>query len=238
MNRIIAASLLVLLSSTAKSNDLHLPMRYLIGADNPQGRSGYITVMPYDTKPAAIGLSAAYGNLLDETNSGSYGPYLRATGTSKEYREGLINPHGPGFLRNLNDQFDRRWREGFKIIELDNPDSYGTAFTIVAINAAQERGFLVLAKNPLLLSTPTVYLSHPAVVGAIVERGAGDPQRMDRLRIAAEKPNLPVWFVAFGGKGKAWANTTAKSAKTYRHMGVTWSSRGEYTNSIDILLPR
>lgn len=220
--------------SCAKADNLHLPMRYLIGADNPQGRDGYITVMPYDAKPAAQGVSAAYGNLLDETNSGRYGPYFQATGTSKEYKEGLINPHGSGFLRNINDQLDRRWREGFRIIEWDNPDSYGTAFTLIAVSAASERGFQVLAKNPLLLASPALYLKHPAIVGAIVERGAGDPQRMNRLRIAASKPNLPVWFVSYGNAGLRWARAISGDARKL-NMGVSHSARGEYATHTDIV---
>lgn len=224
----------VLMMSCAKADNLHLPMRYLIGADNPQGRDGYITVMPYDGKPSPKGVSAAYGNLLDEINSGRYGPYLAPSGTSKEYREGLIDPHGPGFMRNLNDQLDRRWREGFHIIELDNPDSYGTAFTLVAVTTASNRGFQVLAKNPLLLSSPAMYLAHPAVVGAIVERGAGDPARMNRLRITSGKPSLPIWFVSYGSGGLNWARAISSDARKH-NMNVTHSARGEYTTSTEIV---
>ena len=62
---------------------------------------------------------------------------------------------------------------------------------------------------------------------------------MDDLRRRAGKPDLPVWFVAFGASdGHAWAIKTAQQAEPYRHMGVTFSSGGEYTNCKDLLLPK
>jgi len=70
----------------------------------------------------------------------------------------------------------------------------------------------------------------------IVERGAGAPDDMDALRRRAGKPDLPVWFVAFGS-GRKWAGNVASTAKHYRNMSVTYSSAGEYGNSIDILPP-
>lgn len=230
----------ILISTSARGAEatgLNMPLQYLIGADNPVGRNGYATVVPYDSGPVTRGVSVAYCNMLDETNSGRYPPYLKPSGTAKEYKEGLIDPHGPGFMRNLQDQFRRRKQQGFKYIELDNPDSYGTAFTLAAVNAAQVAGFQVLAKNPLLLSMPAMYLSHPAIVGAIVEQGAGDPHRMDRLQIAANRPALPVWFVSYGRAGFAWAQSIAGNARRF-NMGVTNSLRGEYTTSTDIIIPK
>jgi hypothetical protein len=47
---------------------------------------------------------------------------------------------------------------------------------------------------------------------------------------------LPVWFVAFGDD-KRWADNIARSASGYSHMGVTYSSVGEYGNAIDLLRP-
>lgn len=221
----------------ARSAELQLPMQYLIGADNPQGRNGYITVVPYDSGPVARGVSAAYCNMLDETNSGKYPPYLKPTGTAKEYREGLIDPHGSGFMRNINDQLKRRKEQGFRYIELDNPDSYGVAYTLQALDAAHYAGFKVLAKNPLLLASPANYLRHPAIAGAIVERGAGDPTRMQQLRITINRPDLPVWFVSFNRNGLIWAQSIAAAARRH-NMGVTNSPRGEYTSSTDIVVPR
>ena len=71
---------------------------------------------------------------------------------------------------------------------------------------------------------------------AIVEKGAGNPREMDALRKKAGKPNLPVWFVAFGS-GRKWADGVASAAKSYRNMGVTYSSAGEYGNALDVLSP-
>jgi hypothetical protein len=59
---------------------------------------------------------------------------------------------------------------------------------------------------------------------------------MDALRRAAGKPMLPVWFVAFG-RGKDWAQKTAEAAAKYKHMGVTFSTKGEYGNATDVLMP-
>jgi hypothetical protein len=69
-----------------------------------------------------------------------------------------------------------------------------------------------------------------------VERGAGGAAEVEVLRRKAGKPHLPTWFVAFGA-GRSWANSVAAKAKHYRNMGVTYSSAGEYGNSIDILAP-
>jgi len=85
-------------------------------------------------------------------------------------------------------------------------------------------------------SAASAYVGHPNVYGIIVEKGAGNPSGMDTLRRRAGKPDLPVWFVAFGS-GRSWAGSVADAAKHYRNMGVTYSSAGEYGNAIDILPP-
>ena len=59
---------------------------------------------------------------------------------------------------------------------------------------------------------------------------------MEELRKRAARPTLPVWFVSFGD-GRPWAERVAAAAARYRNMGVTYSSVGEYGNSIDILPP-
>jgi hypothetical protein len=60
---------------------------------------------------------------------------------------------------------------------------------------------------------------------------------MNALRCSVGKPTLPVWFVAFGN-GKAWAQTAAQAAGKHCHMGVTHSTKGEYANATDILVPK
>lgn len=216
------------------------PLRYLIGADR-----GYavdpevITEVGYDDPKPQRGLAIAYCNLFDEHNTGKLGPYLHSSDTAETYDEGQIDPSGPGWQKNLRAQFERRKRQGFEYLELDNPDAYDLRHVLGAIDLAASYGFKVIAKNPLLVEPdPFPYLQHPSVVGAIVEKDAGTPQQMDQLRKRAGKPDLPVWFVAFGSRANhAWATTMAMQAKSYRHMGVTFSQGGEYTASTDVLHP-
>jgi hypothetical protein len=215
------------------------PLRYLIGsdADSFAGADDVVTVTPYGVARARRGVSIAYCTLFDEHNSGRYGPYLNTSDTARQYDEGQIDPRGPGWTRNLRAQFEHRRKQGFEYIELDNPDAYAIESVLGAIDLAASYGLAVIAKNPLLMAgDPTPYLAHRNVAGAIVERGAGNPADMHSLRIAADKPTLPVWFVAYGA-GRAWAEAVARQAKAFRNMGVTWSSVGEYGNALDVLRP-
>ena len=196
------------------------PLRYLIGTDSAgPGRDDEATVVSYSTpQPAKRGISIAYCNLFDELNTGRYGPYLHTSDTAAQYNEGQIDPHGPGWEKNLREQFERRRKQGFQYIELDNPDAYSVEDVIGAIELAASYGLKVIAKNPGLLEdiaredgrkrpdAATSYVAHPNVHGIIVERGAGDADEMDHLRRKAGKPTLPVWFVAFGD-GRAWAGS-------------------------------
>lgn len=213
------------------------PLRYLIGTDIPGlGREGEITEVSYSAiKPTARGISVKYCNLFDEENTGRYGPYLHTSDTAAQYNEGQIDPAGPGWTHNLQDQYERATAQKFEYIELDNADAYHIANVLGAVEAAQGRGLKVIAKNPLLLEgAATAYLAHPNVFGVIVERGAGGPIDTDALRKKAGKPNLPVWFVAFGD-GRTWAGNVANAARPFRNMSVTYSSACEYGNSIDLL---
>ena len=219
------------------------PLRYLIGADEvPWVVPGCLTMMPYDHPPIRGGLCAGYCNLFDEHNTGKYGPYLYTSDTAHDYDEGQIDPKGRGWVGNLRDQFKLRSRQGFEYIELDNADAYDIAAVIGAIEfAGNEYGLKVLAKNPQLMDGSeacAAYLRHPNVYGAIVERDAGGPQMMDHWRVTVGKPDMPVWFVSFGRAGKSWAQDLAPRAERYKFMGVTWSKRGEYGSSVDILRPR
>jgi hypothetical protein len=215
------------------------PLRYLIGTDTSEpGSDNAVTAVSYDTtQPVGRGISIAYCNLFDENNTGRYGPYLHTSDTAAQYDEGQIDPRGPGWEKNLREQFERRSKQGFEYIELDNSDAYSIKDVIGAIDLAAAYGLKVIAKNPLLLEGGArSYVAHPNVYGIIVERGAGDPGELDTLRRDAGKPTLPTWFVAFGA-GRAWADSVAEAAKHYRNMGVTYSSAGEYGNAIDILPP-
>jgi len=214
------------------------PLRYLIGAESSgPGRDDGVTVVSYDTtRPAKRGISIAYCNLFDERNTGRYGPYLRTSDTAAQYNEGQIDPRGPGWEKNLREQLSRRKKQGFEYIELDNADAYAIKDVIGAIELAASYGLKVIAKNPGLLGGAASYVAHSNIHGVIVEKDAGHPAGMEALRRKAGKPHLPVWFVAFGN-GRGWAGSIASSAKQFRHMGVTYSSAGEYGNAIDILSP-
>ena len=162
---------------------------------------------------------------------------LRPTRPGK-YREGQIDPRGPGWERNLREQFERRRRQGFRYVELDNPDAYRWSDVSDAYDLAASYGFKVIAKNPVICQNGLAMMQHPAVAGAIVERGCGTPDEMAILRNRADKPDLPVWFV-YWGKGYDDAVECARLATPYRNMGVTYSAGPkEYSGSKDLLRPR
>ena len=211
-------------------------LRYLIGTDTPGiGAADLVTEVSYDnTKPVPNGISIKYCNLFDEKNTGEYGPYLHDSDTADQYGEGQIDPRGPGWKKNLDEQCSRAVSQGFRYIELDNPDAYSVSDVLGAVDVAASHGLKVIAKNPLLLGgTVAPYISHTAVMGAIVERGAGSAKDMDALRQVAGKPALPVWFVAFD-TGWPWIQATAKQCKPFKEMYCTFSSLGEYGNAKDI----
>ena len=129
------------------------PLRYLIGTEaSGPGRDDEVTEVSYSTtQPARRGISIAYCNLFDEHNTGRYGPYLHTSDTAAEYNEGQIDPRGPGWEKNLREQFERRKKQGFEYIELDNPDAYSIKDVIGAIDLAASYGLKVIAKNPGLM---------------------------------------------------------------------------------------
>jgi hypothetical protein len=192
------------------------------------------------------GISIAYGNLFNEkyseqspTERTQYGPYLATSDTADEYGEGQIDPRGAGWRRNLIEQFERRRRQGFDYIELDNADAYSVSDVLGAIDLAEQYGLKVIAKNPgLMQDDPVAYVAHRNVHGIIVEKGAGNAHEMHALRRRAGNPGLPVWFVLFA---KANGRETAKEAaleaaahaRHYASMSVTYSPDGEYTTSVD-----
>jgi hypothetical protein len=223
-------------------------LRYKIGTDNPgKGNADEVVEVGYDwEKPVAGSLSIAYCNLFNEKFSdqsrkerAEYAPYLKTSDTAEDYGEGQIDPRGQGWRRNLTEQFDRRKRQGFEFIELDNPDAYAVADVVGAVDLAASHGLKVIAKNPgLLEGDPIPYVAHPNVYGIIVEKGAGDPHAMNTLRQRAGKPDMPVWFVFFDKRkghdaGKKAAREAALLARQHREMSVTYSPGGEYTQSID-----
>jgi hypothetical protein len=122
---------------------------------NPgNGRRGEIVEVGYDlSKPLPVGITIAYCNLFNEKYSeqskqqrAEYGPYLKSSDTAAEYGEGQIDPRGPGWRRNLTEQFGRRKRQGFEYIELDNSDAYSVADVVGAVDLAANYGLKVIAK--------------------------------------------------------------------------------------------
>lgn len=224
-------------------------LRYLIGGDDDfVGRADEVVELSYDAeRTSSGGLSVKYGNLFNEKYSeqseaerAKYAPYLEPGDTAEEYGEGQIDPDGQGWDRNLQEQFDHALAQGFDIIELDNADSYDMDDVLDAVTRAETAGLSVLAKNPMICSGDKLaYISHPAVLGVVVERSCGTPLQMDGLRRNAGKPTLPVWFVAFGS-GKQWADECAAQivASQFVNMGVTYDPSGqEYEDSKDIQFP-
>lgn len=219
-----------------------LPLRYVIGKDDDPGLDGHVTEVGYDaTVKPARGIGIKYCNLFDEKNSGLYGPYLKDTATAAKYGEGVIDPKGDGWHRNLSEQFESAQVHGFAFVELDNPDAYSLADVIAATTSAQKFGFGVIAKNPLSMAEKTAtasWLQHPNVFGVIAEKGAGTAIEMDALRIKAGKPDLPVWFVSFGD-GRAWIESIADSIKAhgFKNMGATFDrAADEYGGDVEFIL--
>jgi hypothetical protein len=139
----------------------------------------------------------------------------------------------------IAEQFERRKRQSFEYIELDNPDAYSVADVVEAVDLASSYGLKVIAKNPKLMEgDPLPYVAHPNVYGIIVEKGAGNAHDMHELRERAAKPNLPVWFVFFDEHprhtaGKAAAKEAAALGQQYASMYVTYSPGGEYIDALD-----
>jgi hypothetical protein len=227
------------------------PLRYLIGADrDPTGKAGCVTEYGYDVTASVRenGQSIKYGNMFFEKWADEpaqrewYAPYLHDSDTARKYQEGQIDPKGPGWLRNIDDQIARAKGQGFTIMEWDNPDAYGAQVSISVLTRAWETaGLFAVAKNPGLIEDDNIgYIAHPAVCGIIVERGAGAVSQMHGYRRAAGKPTLPIWFIAFGEDGGYdWAVSKAGIIRDngFVAMGVTYS-RGEYNESVDILVPK
>jgi len=220
------------------------PLRYLIGGDDSDdGRDGEVIELSFDAESTPErGIGVKYCNLFDEEydakkKTGDYAPYLGGTDVAKQYGEGQIDPRGPGWQKNLSDQFSRAKSQGFVYIELDNPDAYAVADVVGAVSHAEGYGLKVVAKNPGLVDGDRkAYVGHRNVVAIIVEKDAGTPDEMDALRRSVGKPEMQVWFVAFGG-GKPWAEKMAEAARKYKNMGVTYSTKGEYANAADVLIP-
>jgi hypothetical protein len=236
-----------------------LPLDYLIDTDKPgHGRAGRFTVVAFDvTAPLRDGISGAYVNLLVEPEGdpprvhARFAPFLKRKGTAAQYEEGIPDPAGPGFERNLREQLTRRKLQGFKILgDVDNPDTFTLAIVKRAYDIAHAEGFSIICKNPGLgcsskdgdsdaeeRQDAAPLIAHPAVIGIIAEKDDdATPAHYDAMRKRAGKPNLMVRFVAFG-HGRKWAEKTAHDAQAFFNTGVTYCDKGEYKSVIDLLVP-
>jgi hypothetical protein len=214
-----------------------LRLRYLIGKDADPGTDDSITVIGYDaTTPPKNGVK--YCNLLDEKNTGKYGPHIHSE-TGDEYNEPAPDPERKGFWDNVREQIARAKAQGFVCIYWDNCDTYTASVVLLVYNETVSHGLTIWAKNPALVDgNREAILAHSAVVGVIVEKDCGSPSTYDAMRKAIGKPDLPIRFVSYGN-GRNWAQQTAGTiqAGAYSNMGVTYSSEGEYGSVEDVLLP-
>lgn len=220
-----------------------IAMRYLIGATNPQPALNAITMCPYMGKKPP-GLAALYCNLFRQDNEPPrYAPYWPKTDVGRKYREGRPDPEKQGFRRNVDEQFAHARREGFLYVETDNRDAYPNKHVLQVFDWAQAANLYVFVKNPGLavFDESTIDLvKHAVAVGMICEEAdEHTPEAMDELRRTAGKPHMPVWFVSFGPDGRAWADKTAKDARAYVNMGVSYDpGDDEYAETVDVFTPR
>src|SRR5262245_59690757 len=218
-----------------------LALDYLIGADSIQSaRPGRVVEGGYDVvSPPLLGSSITYVNMRAEAGRPErYAPYVEPPDDiEQEYGEGKPDPAGPGWDKNLRDQFTLRRAHNWPAVELDNMDSYTVADCLRAIDLAASYGLKVIAKNVRNLAAGgEQILAHPNIYGLVVEQGAGDVTGNHADRVVAGKPELPIWFVSSGDE-RPWAQQMAAQAANYVNVGVTYSADGEYGSSEDLFVP-
>jgi len=207
-----------------------LPLRYLINRDIEDEWEAkddeVIVVGPDHIRKTKRGISVKYCTLYKD------GKALDPGTDQKKY-----TPETSIYYKNLHDQFGITQKYGFKLIVLDNLND--PTFNEFCVRRAVDLAFVyklgVILKNPQLSFNALDLLKHPDVFGMIIDR-AGTPATMDKLRRDAGKPLLPIWYIG-SGEREALDNI-AIDAVHYHHIGVSFSSKGEYQNSIDILRPK
>lgn len=216
---------------------------YLIAVEDKRvGAEGEIFEFGYMGKKPIKGRYFDYCNLMAQESDlhpiSRYAPFLKQTDTAETYDEQVVDPKGKGWQLLLEDQVEKAKAAGAEGVELDNPDAYDRDTVLEAVNFFWKHDLTVLAKNPLACPwDATDYLAHEAVVGVIVENGAGNPHEMDDLRVKVGKPELLVVFVAFKDKdsdGYSWIKQVAKQARNYKNMFCTYSPDGEYTSAVEM----
>lgn len=212
------------------------PLRYFIGADHAVAVPGAVVEAPYGAAPPPGGIW--YCNLYDQTKTGSYGPYLPDTETSKKYGEKVVDPNGPRWNAFIADQL--ALVPANDVVEWDNCDGYALATVLAVYDFTQRRAINVVAKNP----SGSNQVLPPCVVGVVQEHDDSvTAASLHALRLAAGKPDLPLRFVTFAGEpgGEQWARQVAADAMRLRlvEVGVTFDhAKDEYGGDVeDFLLP-
>lgn len=77
-------------------------------------------------------------------------------------------------------------------------------------------GLGVIVRNPMLYTAPRHVMSHPNVMGVVVERGCGTPAEHEGIRqIVHREKLLPVWFVYDGLDGAEQCADSVRRLGTY-----------------------
>ncbi|HYT41505.1 MAG TPA: hypothetical protein VEP90_04120 [Methylomirabilota bacterium] len=223
-----------------------IPLRYLVDTDKyteyydpTQQDIPYeiLVVSRHWDKRAPRGIPAKLIDLL----STEYGPFIE---------EGVPDPKGTGFWKNLHFQLEKAQNQGFKLVVLDNMENKNfnqyelkRAIDVVytyKLNINRPEGIGVILKNVSQITTfedLNPLISHINVFGLIAEY-CGNPVRLDMLRRDAEKPDLPIWFIT-KSFGKEWAQRIVDESTSFCNIGITYSSDAIlYSNSNDLLVPK
>lgn len=149
---------------------------------------------------------------------------------------GMTYPRVAGSVTPINaenaqdfDSIARAQATGFSLGEMDgvHPLTWGLGETMEFFTQAFCHGLGVIVRNPMLYKAPRSVMSHPNVVGAIVERGAGNPADHLTVRdIVHREGLLPVWFVFDGLDGAEQCADQVRRAGT-RGMSVYTVVRGK-----------
>src|SRR6266566_9253689 len=224
-----------------------IPLRYLVDTDkyteyyNPTQQDipyEILVVSRHWDKRAPRGIPAKLIDLL----STEYGPFIE---------EGVPDPKGVGFWKNLHFQLEKAQNQGFKLVVLDNMENKNfsqfelkRAIDVVytyKLNINKPEGVGVILKNVTQITTFIDFIplvSHINVFGLIEEENCGNPVLLDMLRRNAENPDLPIWFIT-KSYGKEWAQRIVDEAAQFSNIGVTYSNDALlYSSSNDLLTPK
>lgn len=142
---------------------------------------------------------------------------------------GMTYPRVAGSITPINakDASDMRaltaaQATGCPLGEMDGviPLTWGLGETMEFFTQAHTRGLGVIVRNPMLYSAPRHIMSHPNVLGVVVERGCGNPADHLAMRDIVHRGSLlPVWFVYDGLDGAEQCADQVRRAMT-RGMSV------------------